>query len=298
MCALDYLSAVPGAPKPGGTGVRCAGGIWKRRVSREKPEREARMKYSTLITETEGNVLIVTLNRPPMNALNGELIVELGRLLDEAGEDAEVRAVVITGSGDKAFSAGADLSSGFGEDVGSFVKRGQDAFTRIERFGRPVVAAINGHALGGGCEMAMACHFRIMKEGGTIGLTESSLGIIPGYGGTQRLPRLIGRSRALEMMILGKRIGAGEALELGLVNEVCGEGETLEKAKGLARRLAERAPVASKLIIDAVARGADLPIEDALAVERENFVKVIGTQDAAEGIRAFFEKKKPEFKGK
>ncbi|MEW6201721.1 MAG: enoyl-CoA hydratase-related protein [bacterium] len=256
------------------------------------------MDYKNIIVEKENGVLIITLNRPPVNSLNGDIIVEFGQVLDEYEKDEELRAIIFTGAGEKAFCAGADLSAGFGGDPAAFIKRGQDTFTRIEQFHLPVIAAINGHALGGGCELALACHFRIMKEGGTIGLTESNLGIIPGYGGTQRLPRIIGRAKALDLMVFGKRIGADEALQCSLIHKISKSGETLNDAKEFAAALTKRAPVATKLIIDAVNRGLELPITDALTVERENFLKVMATADATEGITAFFEKREAKFKGK
>jgi enoyl-CoA hydratase len=169
---------------------------------------------------------------------------------------------------------------------------------RIERFPKPVIAAMNGHALGGGCEIAMACHFRLLKQGARMGQTESNLGIIPGYGGTQRLPRLVGRTRALEFLILGTQIPAEECLALGLVNRLCREGETLAEAKALARQLAKRPPVATRLIIEAVDEGLEAPIEKALDIEVRAFLKALRTEDAAEGIQAFFAKREPEFKGR
>jgi len=168
---------------------------------------------------------------------------------------------------------------------------------RIERFPKPVIAAINGHAMGGGCEIAMACHIRILKETARMGQTETNLGIIPGYGGTQRLPRLIGRTKALEFLILGTQIPAQECLALGLVNRLTKEGETLTEAKALARQIAKRPPVATRLLIEAVDDGLEAPIDQALEIETRAFLQTIRTEDAAEGIQAFFAKRDPQFKG-
>jgi enoyl-CoA hydratase len=207
--------------------------------------------------------------------------------------------VIITGAGDRIFCAGADLGSAFsGGDLDSFIRFGQGVLRRIERFTKPVIAAMNGHALGGGCEMAMACHFRLLKDGARMGQTESNLGIIPGYGGTQRLPRLIGRTKALEYLILGTQIPSGECLALGLVNRLTRDGETLNEAKALARQIARRPPVATRLLIEAVDDGLEAPIDQALEIETRAFMTSFRTEDAAEGIQAFLAKREPDFKGK
>jgi enoyl-CoA hydratase/carnithine racemase len=257
------------------------------------------MAYETLIVATEESFGLITLNRPPANAISEPLMRELNAALSSFEGDDAVRSVIITGSGDRIFCAGADLGSAFaGGDVESFVRFGTRVVRRIERFAKPVIAAMNGHALGGGCEIAMACHFRLLKDGARMGQTESSLGIIPGYGGTQRLPRLIGRTKALEFLILGTQIPAPECLALGLVNRLCKDGETLAEAKALARQLATRAPVATRLIIEAVDEGLEAPIEKALDIEARAFLKSLRTEDAAEGIQAFFAKREPDFKGR
>jgi enoyl-CoA hydratase/carnithine racemase len=257
------------------------------------------MPYETLVVATEESFGLITLNRPPANAISEALIRELNAALAGFETDDAVRSVIVTGAGDRIFCAGADLGSAFaGGDVESFVRFGTGVVRRIERFPKPVIAAMNGHALGGGCEIAMACHFRLLKQGARMGQTESSLGIIPGYGGTQRLPRLVGRTRALEFLILGTQIPAEECLALGLVNRLCREGETLAEAKALARQLAKRPPVATRLIIEAVDEGLEAPIEKALDIEVRAFLKALRTEDAAEGIQAFFAKREPEFKGR
>jgi enoyl-CoA hydratase/carnithine racemase len=257
------------------------------------------MPYETLVVATEESFGLITLDRPPANAISEALMRELNAALAGFETDDAVRSVIVTGAGDRIFCAGADLGSAFaGGDVESFVRFGTGVVRRIERFPKPVIAAMNGHALGGGCEIAMACHFRLLKQGARMGQTESNLGIIPGYGGTQRLPRLVGRTRALEFLILGTQIPAEECLALGLVNRLCREGETLAEAKALARQLAKRPPVATRLIIEAVDEGLEAPIEKALDIEVRAFLKALRTEDAAEGIQAFFAKREPEFKGR
>ena len=257
------------------------------------------MAYDTLIVAREESHAVVTLNRPPANAISEPLIRELDAVLASLEGDPSVRSVILTGAGDRIFCAGADLGSAFsGGDVAELMRLGNRVLRRIERFGKPVIAALNGHALGGGCEIAMACHFRLLKETARMGQTESTLGIIPGYGGTQRLPRLIGRTRALEFLILGTQIPAEQCLALGLVTRLCREGETLNDARALARQLARRPPIATRLIIEAVADGLDAPIDRALEIETLAFLESLKTEDAAEGIQAFFAKREPDFKGR
>ena len=259
------------------------------------------MAYETLILERGDGHAVVTLNRPPANTISPQLVLELEAAVDELMRDDQVRAIVLTGAGDRIFCGGADLSSAFGggaDDLAAFIRRGQALLRRIEHAPKPVIAAIQGHATGGGCEIAMACHLRVMKETARIGQTESNLGIIPGFGGTQRLPRLIGRTKALELLILGTQIAAPEALQLGLVNRLAKEGETVADARALATTIAHRAPIATRLIIECVDRGLDGPIEAGIDLEVRSFLETLRTEDAAEGIRAFFQKRPPEFKGR
>jgi len=257
------------------------------------------MPYETLLLTREEGIAIITLNRPPANAISEPLIRELNAALNELHGDDAVRAVVITGSGERIFCGGADLGSAFsGGDVEAFIRFGNSVMRKMERFPKPIIAAINGHAMGGGCEIAMACHLRLLKETARMGQTESNLGIIPGYGGTQRLPRLIGRTKALEFLLLGTQIPAQECLSLGLVNRLCKEGETLNDAKALARQLAKRAPLATAAIIRAVDEGLESPMARSIDVELDAFMPTLRSEDAAEGIQAFFAKREPEFKGR
>ena len=257
------------------------------------------MAFETLLFTREESFAIITLNRPPANAISEPLMRELNAALTSVESDDTVRAVIITGSGDRIFCAGADLGSAFsGGDVDTFIRFGNSVVRRIERFTKPVIAAMTGHALGGGCEIAMACHFRLLKETARMGQTESNLGITPGFGGSQRMPRLIGRTKALEFLILGTQVSAQECLALGLANRLTKEGETLNDAKALAREIAKRPPIATGLIIEAVDEGLEAPIDRAIDVEIRAFLKSLKTEDASEGIQAFFAKREPSFKGR
>lgn len=257
------------------------------------------MPFETLRSEREESFAVITLNRPPANAISEQLVRDLADALSSVESDDGVRALIITGAGDRIFCAGADLGSAFsGGDMRDFIRFGNGVLRKIERFPKPVIAAMNGHALGGGCEIAMACHLRLLKETARMGQTETNLGIIPGFGGTQRMPRLIGRTKALEFMLLGTQVPAAECLALGLVNRLTKEGETLTEAKALARALAKRPPLATRVLIEAVDDGLDAPIDQALEIETRAFLRTLRTEDAAEGIQAFFARREPEFKGK
>jgi enoyl-CoA hydratase/carnithine racemase len=257
------------------------------------------MGFETITLAREESYALITLNRPPANAISEQLITELNAALNSVQTDDSVRAVIITGAGDKIFCGGADLGSAFsGGDIEQFIRFGNSVMRKIERFGTPVIAAINGHAMGGGMEIAMACHLRLMKETARMGQTESNLGIIPGYGGTQRLPRLIGRTKALEFLLLGTQVPAPECLALGLVNRLSKEGETLNDARALARQLGKRAPLASAAIIRAVDAGLEAPMAKSIDIEIEQFLPTLRSEDASEGIQAFFAKREPQFKGK
>jgi len=257
------------------------------------------MPYETLHLTREESWAVITLDRPPANAISADLMRELNQALSDVEPDEAVRSVIITGAGEKIFCAGADLGSAFsGGDVTTFIRFGNSVVRRIERFPKPVIAAMNGHALGGGCEIAMGCHLRILKEGARMGQTESNLGITPGYGGTQRFPRLIGRGRALEYLLLGTQIPADECLRIGLVNRLAKEGAALDDARALARELGKRAPIATRMIIEAVDDGLHAPIDQAIEIEIRAFLTSLRTEDAGEGIQAFFQKRPAAFKGK
>jgi enoyl-CoA hydratase len=260
------------------------------------------LRLDNLTLERDGAVAILTVNRPKvLNALNIATLRELRAALTALQQDAAVRAVVITGAGDKSFVAGADINefSGLSPASGREQARmGQEVFESIERLGKPVIAAINGYALGGGCELAMACTVRIAADTARLGQPEINLGLIPGYAGTQRLARLIGTGRALELLLTGEQVTAAEAHRLGLVNRVVRPDDLMNEARALAATLAAKAPLAVRFILDAVHRGVQLPLRDAEALEATLFGLVASTDDMREGTRAFLEKRKPEFKGK
>jgi enoyl-CoA hydratase len=259
------------------------------------------MAYETLLLERGDGHAVVTLNRPPANTISARLVHELEAAVDDLVRDDAVRAIVLTGAGDRIFCGGADLSGAFSggpDELDAFIRRGQALLRRIERLPKPVIAAIQGHATGGGCEIAMACHLRIMKESARIGQTETNLGIIPGFGGTQRLPRLIGRTKALELLILGTLITGPEALALGLVNRLSKEGETLADARALAATIAKRAPIATRLIVECVDQGLNGSLEAGLEAEVRGFLETLRTEDAGEGIQAFLQKRPAQFKGR
>jgi enoyl-CoA hydratase/carnithine racemase len=257
------------------------------------------MTYESLVVEREDNVGIITLNRPPANPINGSVLDELDAVLTEWEKDKAVRAIIITGAGDRGFSAGFDVKTAGTPEGEKAVVQGQEVFSHIERYPKPVIAAINGYALGGGCELAMSCHLRIMVnfERVVIGQAEIDLGIIPGWGGTQRLPRLVGKTRALEMLLLGTRINAPEALRIGLITRMSQPGQVMDDAKELARTLAKKAPIAVQIILDAVTRGIEVTIDQGLKIEREGSRRVEKTKDAREGMTAFIQKREPVFTG-
>ena len=247
--------------------------------------------------EIRNGVAILAIDKPKMNQLSGEVFESMRKNLDAVEADKAVRCVIITGAGEKAFSAGADLASGFGDfSAVDFLKRGQDVWNKVEYFPKPVIAAINGHALGGGCELAMACHIRFMKKGARIGLTETNLGIMPGYGGSLRLPRLVGKAKALEMIYLGKQCEADEAIAIGLVDHVTG-GNVVDAALELAHKIVKRAPLAVAAVTRLCNISPLISAEMHLKIEREELGKLFSSKDAQEGIGAFFEKREANFKG-
>lgn len=261
------------------------------------------MAYENLIYEKTERMAILTLNRPEkLNALSPDLMKELYDALSDADKDDSVRVIIITG-GDSVFAAGADLEAmaAAGLDV---VQAFRARFARnnpydfIEQIGKPVIAAIAGYALGGGCELAMCCDLRIAAETAQFGQPEIRVGLIPGAGGTQRLPRLIGMTRAKELIMLGEFIGAEEAKQVGLVNAVVPADRLLDEAKKLAAKLIQRPPFGLRLAKMVMNIGADRDLQSALALEREAFAMLFATEDQKEGIRAFNEKRKPDFKGR
>jgi enoyl-CoA hydratase len=260
------------------------------------------MSLDNLLLERAGAVAIITVNRPKvLNALNTQTLDELRRAILELQRDDAVRAVVLTGSGEKAFIAGADINELATQTPTSgrdHARTGQHVLDLIEHMGKPVVAAINGFALGGGCELAMACTIRLAADTARLGQPEINLGIIPGYAGTQRLARLVGRGRALEILLTGDMVPAQEAYRIGLVNRVVPAAELMAEAKKLAATLASKAPVAVRYILEAVHRGLDMPFAEAQTFEATLFGLVVSTDDMREGTKAFLEKRKAEFKGK
>jgi len=260
------------------------------------------MPESTLLVTRDGAVTTITVNRPDkLNALNAATIDDLRRALLEVRRDDAVRAVVLTGAGPKAFVAGADIRELAALDpAGARVvaERGQHVFDLVEHLGKPVVAAINGFALGGGCELAMACTIRVAADTARLGQPEINLGLIPGYGGTQRLARLVGRGRALELLLTGDPVDAAEAYRIGLVNRVVPAADVVPVAQALATTLAGKAPQAVRAILDAVARGLDGSLAQGQAHEAALFGLVAATDDMKEGTRAFLEKRAAVFTGR
>ncbi|GAB4531080.1 MAG: enoyl-CoA hydratase-related protein [Anaerolineae bacterium] len=248
----------------------------------------------------EDRVAIITLDHPPVNAFDSQTMKDLDAALDEALGDENVKVIIITGAGQMAFVAGADINeinqikdAGHAEEL---LRAGHNVFKKIETSRKPVIAAINGICLGGGLEMAMACHIRVAGDRARIGQPEINLGIIPGWGGTQRLPRIVGPSKAAEMILTGDSITAQEAYRLGLVNKVVPMGDVLKEAKGIARKIAGKSAVAIGCAMEAIERGRHLPLAEALDVEIEQWRTLVESEDMREGVGAFLEKRQPQFK--
>lgn len=260
------------------------------------------MSYENILLEMRGAAALITLNRPKvLNALNSALLHELDTALASLAADPQVRAILLTGAGERAFAAGADiqelakLSALEGQQL---ALRGQRILDRLQRCGKPVIACVNGFALGGGCELAMACTLRIASETAKFGQPEVKLGLIPGYGGSQRLPRLIGKGAALKLLLTGEMISAADALRLGLVEEVVAPGQLLLRGEEIAQAIAAAAPVAVARCMEAVHTGLDLPLHQALELEASLFGLCCGTEDKAEGTGAFLEKRPALWKGR
>ena len=260
------------------------------------------MNYENIIYEKKEGIAYITINRPQvLNALNAQTIDELRRAFIDIKKDEAVGAVIITGSGDKAFVAGADINELSVQTPASgkeFASGGQHVLTMIENLGKPVIAAINGFALGGGCELAMACTLRIASENCQLGQPEVNLGITPGYGGTQRLPRLVGKGKAMELILTGNRIDAKEAERIGLVNQVVPHNELMDAATALAKKIMSKGPIAIRYAIEAINKGMEMSLQEGIYLEATLFGLLCATEDMKEGTRAFIEKRKPSFKGR
>lgn len=260
------------------------------------------MSYRNLQTHIQDRILTLTINRPDkLNALNRQTLQELYAAMIDAHGDADIRAVIVTGAGDKAFVAGADIGeirAQSATEARAFSEFGQNLMLLIQHFDKPVIAAINGFALGGGLELALACHLRLASDNARLGLPEIKLGLMPGFGGTQRLVRLTGSTIALEMILSGEPIGAERAQTLNLVNRVTAPGELIDAATKLASRLAGAAPEAVRGILQATLQGAETDLQTGLALETARFALCCATEDMREGTAAFLEKRKPQFKGR
>lgn len=256
---------------------------------------------SSILEERHDQVAIIRLNRPEKrNALSREMIVELLETFKDLDGEPNLRAIIFTGTGDQAFCAGTDIAELAGPDpdrAREVSERGQALCNQIESCSVPVIAAVNGIASGGGCELALACHIRIASANAQFSLPETKLGLLPGYGGTQRLAREIGNGRALELMLTGRTVGAAEALQFGLINHIAPAGELLAAAESLAQEIARLAPLAIRACLEAVTRGAELPLAEGLALEAKLFASLFATEDVREGTHAFLEKRQPVFKG-
>ena len=260
------------------------------------------MNYQTLLFETRDGIAFVTVNRPDkLNALNDQVMAELADVAERIAATPDVRGALITGAGPKAFIAGADigdLSRQGPFDGKARAMRGQAVLRRLETCGKPVIAAVNGYALGGGCELAMACHLRIASDTAKFGQPEVKLGIAPGYGGTQRLPRLVGKGVALQLILTGEMIDAQEAYRIGLVNKVVPAAELLAESEKLLRGILAMAPLAVRLCLEAVDQGFEMTLDEGLLLEANHFGLLAATNDMKEGTQAFLEKRPPRFEGR
>jgi enoyl-CoA hydratase len=260
------------------------------------------MTYQTLLFEVRDGIAFVTINRPDkLNALNDAVIADLDRAVERITSDGAIAAAILTGAGPKAFVAGADIGelstqNQFGGKARAMY--GQAVLRRLERCGKPVVAAVNGFALGGGCELAMACHLRVASENAKFGQPEVKLGIGPGYGGTVRLPRLVGKGRALDLLLTARMIGAEEALQMGLVNRVVPADKLMAEAESLLRTIMGNGPLAVRLCIEAVDAGLEMSMDEALLLEANHFGLLASTEDMREGMGAFLEKRTASFRGR
>jgi cyclohexa-1,5-dienecarbonyl-CoA hydratase len=253
--------------------------------------------HDTIRVERDGALTIVTIEHPPANAISRAVVAGITQAFEEAEADSTCRALILTGAGPKFFAAGADITE-FGSEGGDNIARGHVLTLAMEHSRLPIVAAVNGIAFGGGCELALACDARIASSNARFGQPEIKLGIIPGWGGTQRLPRLIGRTAAIELLFTGDPVDAARALELGLVSRVVEPESLLGAARDLAGRFASQAPLALAATKRAIADGLDRPLSEALEAERKEFMQLFTSDDAREGITAFLEKRPPSWSGR
>ncbi|PYO84774.1 MAG: enoyl-CoA hydratase [Gemmatimonadetes bacterium] len=260
------------------------------------------MSYETLLFEVRDAIAFITINRPDkLNALNDQVVDELADAAERVASEPAIRGAILTGAGQKAFVAGADIADLAKQgpfDGKARALRGQAMLRRFETCGKPVVAAINGYALGGGCELALACHLRLASETAKFGQPEVKLGIAPGYGGTQRLPRLVGKGNALQLILTGETIDAREAHRIGLVNKVVPAPELLAEAERMVRGILGMGPLAVRLALEAVDRGLEMTLDEGLLLEANHFGLLAATRDMKEGLTAFLEKRAPKFEGR
>ena len=262
-------------------------------------------EWQYIRTEIADRIAVLTIDHPPVNSFNAQVVTELEEAIDELMAEDDVKAVVITGGGTNAFVAGADIpeikeqfESADEAGAGEFIERGHRTFLKIETAPKPIIAAINGFCLGGGLELSMACHIRICSDRARLGQPEINLGIIPGWGGTQRLPRLVGKGKAIEMILTGDMITAQEAYRIGLVNKVVPGGAVLKEAQGLARKIASKSKFPTAAALEAVSSGLQVSIEEGLNIEAEQFVILKEKEDPLEGLSAFLEKRQAQFQDK
>jgi len=262
----------------------------------------AGLTLENVLYEKRGAIAYVTLNRPKvLNALKQAVFAELKSAFEDARNDASIRGVILTGSGDKAFAAGADIgemSNYTGIEAGEATRRAQEVTEIIENLGKPVIAAVNGFALGGGCELSMACTIRLAVEGAKFGQPEVKIGIMPGAGGTQRLPRLVGKGRALQLILTGEVISAQEAYRIGLVNEIVPSSNLIPRAEAILNQIISNAPLGVKFSIEAVNKGLEASVSEGLLLEASLFAVCAGSEDKKEGTSAFLAKRAPQFQGR
>jgi len=254
--------------------------------------------FETLLVEKKETIAQITLNRPKrLNALDGSAIAELSAALKELRADEDVRGIILTGAGNRAFAASADVEAD-ADEAETVTRQGQALMSLIEMLGKPVVAAINGYAIGAGCELALACTFRVASEAARFNLPHVRMGMIPNFGATQRLPRLVGKSQALQMILSGDMMDVQEAYRIGLVDEIAGPAKLMERAEALLSTIASNSPLAVRLALEAVNRGIEMTLEDGLHLEASLYGQASASDDFKEGVAAFLERRQPQFKGK